>query len=145
MDGRVDHECGAIDRSRPIDHVAVVIDQQQVADPYVAEAHPERVDPEVVGEFGIPDGDVTGHTFAEPDPSEDPQRAGQLLLAMKALVLNSRERRRAVEADRLRRQLDAVDRSHARFSSRHTPTIRRRIPGPAGGTARRSVRRRVAP
>ena len=87
----------------------------------------------MVGELGVAHGDVPGDALAEAEPAEDAQRAGELLLAVQALVLDGGERRRALEADRLRRQLDAVDRSHARFGDRHAPTIRRRpgVDGPA--------------
>ena len=105
----------------------------------------ERVDPEVVGELGIADGDVPGHAFAEAEPAEDAQRAGELLLAVQALVLHGRERRRAVQADRLRRQLDAVDRSHAGFCNRHAVNDTSSIPARWAGPARRyPLRRRVA-
>ena len=115
VDRRVDHERGTVDRPAAVDDVAGVVDQEQVADPHVAEAHAERVDPEVVGELGVADRDVPGDAFAEPDATEDAQRAGQLLLAVQALLLDVRKGGRAVEADCLRCQLDAVDRCERRI------------------------------
>ena len=91
----------------------------------VAEAHGERVDPEVIGELGIAHGDVPGHTLAESEAAEDAQSCGQPLLAMQTLVLHIREGRRPCQADGLGCQLDTVDRPYAGFSNRHAPTIRR--------------------
>ena len=45
----------------------------QVADPHVAEAEPERVDPEVVRELRVAHGDVAGHALAEAEATEDAQ------------------------------------------------------------------------
>ena len=52
----------------------------------------ERVDPEQVGELRIADRDVAGHALAEPEPTEHAQRAGELGLAVGALLLDSCER-----------------------------------------------------
>ena len=56
----------------------------------MAEAHPERVDPEVVGQLGIASGDVAGHALGEAEPPEQAQRAGQPLLAVQALLFHAR-------------------------------------------------------
>ncbi len=130
VDGRVDHEGGAIDGPGSVDDIAVVVHQQQVADADVAEAHRERVDPEVIGELRIADGDVAGNAFAEAEAAEDAQCAGESLLAVQPLVLHVRERRRALQADSLRCQFDTVDRSNTGFCNRHASTIRRRRVGP---------------
>ena len=92
----MDDERGAVDGLVAVDDVAVVVDQDQVADLDVAEAHAERVDPEVVGELGVAHRDVAGDALAEADAAEDAQRAGQLLLAVQALVLDVGERGRQV-------------------------------------------------
>ena len=110
VDRRVDHERGPVDRLAAVDDVAVVVDEDQVADAHVAEAEAERVDPEVVGELGVAHGDVAGDALAEAEAAEDAQRAGELLLAVEALLLDGVERRRPGERDGLRRQRDAVDR-----------------------------------
>jgi hypothetical protein len=57
----------------------------------VAEAHRERVHPEQLGELGVAHGDVAGDALAEADPAEDAQCAGELLLAMQALLLDRGE------------------------------------------------------
>ena len=74
---------------RAVDDVARVVDEDQVADLDVAEAVRERVDPEVVRELRVASGDVPGHALAEADPPEDPQRAGELLLAVQTLLLDA--------------------------------------------------------
>ena len=85
---RVDHERGAVDRVFAEDDVAVVVDEDQVAHLGVAEADRERVDPEVLGELGVANGDVPGDALAETDAAEYAQRAGQLLLAVQAFVFD---------------------------------------------------------
>ena len=97
VDRRVDHERRPVHRLVAVHDVAVVVDEDEVADAHVAEAEPERVDPEVVGELGVADGDVAGDALAEPEATEDAQRAGELLLAVQALLLDGRERRRPGE------------------------------------------------
>ena len=93
----------------PYTTVALVVDEDQVADPDVPEAHAERVDPEVVGELGVADRDVAGDALAEAEAPEDAQGAGQLLLAVEPLVLDGREGRGTLERHLLGGQLDAVD------------------------------------
>ena len=134
----MDHERGAVDRLVAVDDVALVVDEDQVADAHVAEAHAERVDPEAVGELGVAHGDVPGDALAEAEPAEDAQRAGELLLALEALVLDRREgRRQQVEPDLLGRQLDAVDR--AGLVSRSWPCAK---PTPSVNMSRRGAGRR---
>ena len=62
------------------------------------------------GNSGIAHRDVPGDALAEPEPPEDAQRAGELLLAVQALLLDGLERRRPGELHGLRRERDAVDR-----------------------------------
>ena len=93
VDRGVDHERGPVDRVRAVHDVAVVVDQDEVADADVAKADAERVDPEVVGELRIAHRDVAGDALAESEPTEDPQRAGELAAAVVALLLDGRERR----------------------------------------------------
>ena len=63
----------------------------------------------MVGVLGIPHRDVAGDTLAESQPTEDPQRAGQLVPPVVALFLDRGERRGSVTATCWRRQFDAVD------------------------------------
>ena len=68
--------------------------EDQVGDPDVAEAHGERVHPEVVRQLRVAGRDVPGHALGEAEATEQPQRAGQLLLAVQALLLHGGELRR---------------------------------------------------
>ena len=88
VDLRVDGEGGGVDRPVAVDDLAAVVDQDEVLDPDELEAHPEWIDPEVVGALGIPDGDVTGQPLVEAELSEQPEGGGEALLAMPALVLD---------------------------------------------------------
>ena len=84
----VDGEGGRVDRVVALDHLALVVHEDEVGHPDVAEVHAERVDPEVVGELGVPGGDVAGHALVEPEAGEEPERGRQALLAVQALVLD---------------------------------------------------------
>ena len=100
-----------VDRPGAVDHLALVVDEEQVADAHVPEAEAERVDPEVVGELRVANGDVAGDALSEAQAAEDPQRTGQLVLAVLTLVLDGLERR-DVEVRLLRCQRDPVDRRY---------------------------------
>jgi len=91
--GGVDGECCRVDRSVPFDDFAGVAHENQVGDPDVAEAHGERVHPEVIGQLRVACRDVAGNTLGEAEATEQPQRAGQLLLAVQSLLLHGGELR----------------------------------------------------
>ena len=59
----------------------------------VLKCMPERVDPEVVGVLGVAGGDVAGHALVEAELAEEPERGGEALLAVQALVLDGRAAR----------------------------------------------------
>ena len=66
--------------------------------------HAERVHPEVVGELRVACGDVPGHTLVEAELTEQPERGGEVLLAVHALlgdIALLREQRRNVAARHL--------------------------------------------
>ncbi len=93
---RVDDECGQIEGPVALDHVALVVDEQEVLDADLPEAHAERIDPEVVGVLGVPCRDVAGRALGEAEPPEETEGGGQALLAMPALLLaRSRTRGKA--------------------------------------------------
>jgi hypothetical protein len=92
VDLRVDGEGGGVDRPVAHDDLAAVVDQNEVLDADELEAHPEWVDPEVVGALGVSYGDVTGEPLVEPEVSEQSERGGEALLAVPALVLHVVER-----------------------------------------------------
>ena len=117
VDRRVQHERRPVDRLGAVHDVALVVDEDQVALADVAEAHAERVDPEVVGELGVAHRDVAGDALGEPEPAEHAQRTGEVRLAVVALLLDGVERR---QARRARRPSGSV---RSRRSSRVTVTV----------------------
>jgi hypothetical protein len=98
---RVDDEPGPVHRPVPVPHGALVVDQDQVGHPQVPERRAERVHPEHVRVLRVAHGDVPGHSLAEAEPAEHPQRSGQLLLAVPALVLDGVEDRRSGQREPL--------------------------------------------
>ena len=81
----VDGECGNVYRPVTLDHLTLVVDEDEVGGPDVAEVHPERIDPEVVSPLGIASGDVAGHPFVKTKFGEQTEGGGQALLAVQAL------------------------------------------------------------
>ena len=100
-----------------------MVDEDEVAHPDVAEAHREGVDPEQLGELGVAHRDVPGDALTEADAAEDAQGAGELLLAVEALLLDRGEGGRPVEVDLLGGQLDPVDGTDARLGGAHGATL----------------------
>src|ERR1700674_5231913 len=82
----MDGERGEVDRPRALHDGAGVIDEDQIAHPNLPETHPERVHPESVGVLWITGGDVSGDTLVEAETTEDPERSGEPLLAVEALL-----------------------------------------------------------
>ena len=124
VDRRVEHERGAVDVVVAVHDLAGVVEQDQVARLDVAEAVPERVDPEEVGELGVADRDVSGDALAESEPAEDPQRAGELGLAVGTLLLDGGEGRRQRHRQfGLGRQRNAVDRADVLVNHCHAAIV----------------------
>ena len=88
---RVDCERGAVDHRVAFDHLAGVVDADQVGDTDVLEVHPERVDPEAVEVFGIAHGDVPGDPLVESELAEQAERRREALLAVQAFLLHGIE------------------------------------------------------
>jgi hypothetical protein len=88
---RVDCERGAVDHRLAIDHLAGVVDADQVGDPDVLEVHPERVDPEAVEVFGIAHGDMPGDPLVEAELAEQPEGRCKALLAVQAFLVHGIE------------------------------------------------------
>ena len=86
----MDDEGGQVERPGALDHLALVIDQQEVLDADLPEAHAERVHPEVVGELGVARGDVAGRALAEAEPAEQAEGGGEPLLAVAAFLRHAR-------------------------------------------------------
>jgi hypothetical protein len=89
----VDAEGGPVHRAVALHHVAVVVDQEQVRHLDLVEAQAERIDPEPVRELRVARGDVPGHALGEAELAEQPERRGQFLLAVQALLRRRREHR----------------------------------------------------
>ena len=87
VDLRVDDEGGGVDRHVALDHLPLVVDQDEVGDPDVAEVHGEGVHPEVVGALGVAGGDVPGHPLVEAELGEEAEAGRQPLLAVQAVLL----------------------------------------------------------
>src|SRR4051794_29238829 len=93
MDLRVDGECRPVERPVAVDELAAIVDQQQILYTDLLEAHPERIDPEVIEPLGVARGDVSRDSFIEPELAEQAERGSETLLAVPALVVNRREGR----------------------------------------------------
>src|SRR6516165_5362207 len=92
MDRRVDRERGGVDGTSALDHLTLVVDQDEVRHSHVTETHPEGVHPEVVGQLRVACRDVAGDALGEAEAAEEPQRTGQLLLAVEAFLFERGER-----------------------------------------------------
>ena len=90
----MDGEGRDVDRPVALDHAARRVDADQVRHPDLAEVHAERIDPEGIGELRVARGDVAGNSLAEAEGGEDPEPAGQPLLAVPALLDEIGENRR---------------------------------------------------
>src|SRR5262249_4792538 len=60
----------------------------------LGEAGSKRIDPECVGEFGVADGDVSGHSLGEAKRGKDAEAAGESLFPVLPLVGEGAECRR---------------------------------------------------
>ena len=74
-----------------LDDVALAVDADEVGGPDLAEVHAERIDPERIGELRVARRDVAGDALAEAEGGEDPEAAGEALLAVLALLGERRE------------------------------------------------------
>src|SRR5258708_38656104 len=81
---RVDAEGSTVHWLVALDHVALVIDQDQVRDLDLAEVHSERIDPEPVMMLGVARREVAVDTLGAPQSPEATKRPGGLLLAADA-------------------------------------------------------------
>ena len=84
----MDRERGLVERPLALDDRALVADEQQVADPDVAEVHAERIDPEVVGQLGVAGGDVAGHALVEAESAEESEGRGEVLLSVQPFLFD---------------------------------------------------------
>src|SRR5580704_4747632 len=91
MDLGVDGEGGDVDRLITLDHLASVVDQNQVRHADVAKVHGEGVHPEVIEAFGIAGGDMTGDSLVESELGEESEGRRQPLLPVEPLLLGGVE------------------------------------------------------
>jgi hypothetical protein len=90
----MDHERCTVDGARPFDHIAFVIDQDEIGRFDFSERHPEWIHPETLRVFRVSHRYVTYHTFREAEPAEQPEPGGELLLTVLALRVDRAKDRR---------------------------------------------------
>jgi hypothetical protein len=56
---------------------SVVVDQEQITDAHVTKAQTKWVDPKVISEFGVADGDMSRDSFAKSHATENAQSTGE--------------------------------------------------------------------
>lgn len=95
----VDGEGGLVHVVAALDHLAVLVGEDQVTHRDVLERHPERIDPETVAVLRVACGDVPRDALLEPLPPEDSQGSGQPFLAVAPLVLRRFVHRRHGEPE----------------------------------------------
>src|SRR5215470_18989448 len=87
MNARMNREGSDIHGAIAFHDFAFCIHQDQVRGANMVEMHAERVDPEMVGAFGIARGDMAGHAFVETKLGKQAESGSETLLAMPALLL----------------------------------------------------------
>ena len=65
VDFGVDGKGGGVDRFISNDDIAFFVDEDEVGHADEGEVGAERIEPEVVGQDGVADADVTGYAFVE--------------------------------------------------------------------------------
>jgi hypothetical protein len=84
----MDAERRSVDLPLALDDVALLVHHDEVADLDQAEVHAQWVHPEAVDVLGVTGGDVARHTLVEPHLGEEPERGGELLLAIQPLLVD---------------------------------------------------------
>src|SRR5262245_47628757 len=92
-------ESGDIDHALTFDDRALVIDQNQIRDANPAEAHAERVDPEMIRPLRVARRDVSGRPFIEPVDREETKGRRQSLFAMQSFLFDAAEGRRRRQSE----------------------------------------------
>src|SRR6266849_5551150 len=93
MDLRMNRKRGAIHRRASLHGLAAMIHQDQVRYADFAEVLAEAIDPEMVGEFRVPRGNVSGDSLIKSTFREQPERSRQPLLSMPLLFRDRRKSR----------------------------------------------------
>ena len=68
-----------------------MVHQQQVADAHVSKAQTKWVDPKVIGQFGVADGDVACDAFTKSHTTKNTQGTSEARLAIDALFFKGVE------------------------------------------------------
>ena len=84
----VNGECGKINRPVTDDHIALVIDANEIANGHQFEIVAERIHPKPVRVFRVAHGDVTGNPLSKVQPAHRAQTGGQPLFAMQAFCFD---------------------------------------------------------
>ena len=86
MDGRMQHKAGPVDRMRALDHLAVVVHQNQVGHPDLRKMHRHRVGPVQLRALRIAHCQVAGEAIVKALQGKGPAGGNQALLAMLPLL-----------------------------------------------------------
>jgi hypothetical protein len=70
---RVNHKCCTVDWHGAMNDFSVMVDQKQITDAHVTKAQAKWVDPKVISEFGVADGDMSCDSFAKSHATENAQ------------------------------------------------------------------------
>ena len=76
VNGRVNRKRGLINRALADHDLAGAVHQQQVGNPHACEVSAKRIDPEMIGPFGIAGSNMSGQTLIETVAGEQAKRAG---------------------------------------------------------------------
>ena len=109
VDLGVDRERGGVHGPLALQHAAREIDLAEVARADQAPGDAERIHPEAVGVFGIASREVARHPVVVAEAREDPARAREARLAVRALLFDAREGRRLEIGVGVRVELAAVE------------------------------------
>lgn len=88
VDGTVDGEGRSVDGLAALRDPALLIDQDQIRHLDLAEVHAQRVQPEVIREYGVPDTDVSSDALVVAAVGEYAEGRREVLFAVMALFLH---------------------------------------------------------
>jgi hypothetical protein len=88
----VDGKRGLVDRSIALYDRTLFIDHDQIRHTDMCEVHAEGIDPEVICQLGIADGDVAGDSFHESEFRKQAECGCQALFAMQPFLTSRLER-----------------------------------------------------
>src|SRR5262245_56412763 len=92
VDLRVDRERRPGQRPVALHDLAATVDEEEILHADLLEAHPKRIDPEVVEKLGIARRDVARDPLIESELAEQAEGGGETLPAVPPLVVDRVER-----------------------------------------------------